>query len=351
MSQPPDDPAAAGAQRADTPSRNASGAPAAARQALEWLIAAGADEAILNAPVNRYAEARAAKTGPGADRKTGAATPPPPSDQPAADAPESAAKRPPDERATPPQRRNRAQPTAREHAPRTGTAGRRSGEMPPIWRPKGGELKTAEQTLASARDLAAQATTLDELRSALTHYDGCALKQTATNLVFADGARQARVMIVGEAPGADEDRQGKPFVGVSGQLLDRMLSWIGFSRADNVYISNVLFWRPPGNRTPTAAEVAACLPFVERHIALKQPDYLILSGGSSAKTLLGKTEGVLKLRGHWFSYQNPEMPTPVPALVTLHPAYLLRQPAAKRQAWRDLLSFKTAFEAGDDPTL
>jgi DNA polymerase len=130
-----------------------------------------------------------------------------------------------------------------------------------------------------------------------------------------------------------------------------MLSWIGFSRAESVYISNILFWRPPGNRTPTPAEVAACLPFVERHIALKQPDYLILSGGSSAKTLLSRTEGVLKLRGQWFSYQNPEMPSPVPALVTLHPAYLLRQPAQKRQAWRDLLSFKTAFEAGRDPTV
>ncbi|MDZ7714165.1 MAG: uracil-DNA glycosylase [Rhodovibrio sp.] len=174
---------------------------------------------------------------------------------------------------------------APQHTPQAGTTGRKSGEMPPIWRPKGGELKTAEQTLASARDLAARATTLDQLRAALESYDGCALKQTATNLVFADGTPEARVMIVGEAPGADEDRQGKPFVGVSGQLLDRMLSWIGFSRAENVYISNVLFWRPPGNRTPTAAEVAACLPFVERHIALKQPDYLILSGGSSAKTL------------------------------------------------------------------
>ena len=167
------------------------------------------------------------------------------------------------------------------------------------------------------------------------------MKQTASNLVFADGAPEARVMIVGEAPGADEDRQGKPFVGTSGQLLDRMLFWIGFSRADSVYITNILFWRPPGNRTPNPSEIAACLPFVERHIALKQPDYLILSGGSSAKTLLGKTEGVTKLRGQWFSYQNPEMPTPVPALVTLHPAYLLRQPAAKRQAWRDLLAFKS----------
>ena len=325
---------------------------AAARAALEWLIQAGADEAIGDQPVDRYAAAQSAKAARTAARPTSGGDSAKPA---AAQQPDTPAAAPPSGNAGPssPAGGTR-QPTghgAPEHTPQAGTAGRKSGEMPPIWRPKGGELKTAEQALASARDLAARASTLAELRAALDSYDGCALKQTATNLVFADGTPEARVMIVGEAPGADEDRQGKPFVGVSGQLLDRMLSWIGFSRAENVYISNILFWRPPGNRTPTAAEVAACLPFVERHIALKQPDYLILSGGSSAKTLLGKTEGVLKLRGHWFSYQNPEMATPVPALVTLHPAYLLRQPAAKRQAWRDLLSFKTAFDAGTDPTV
>ncbi|MBK1670743.1 hypothetical protein CKO28_22240 [Rhodovibrio sodomensis] len=351
MSQPPNDtdpPANGGPAAPAQPHASASDPRAAARAALDWLIVAGADEAIGDAPVDRYAAAKAAKAARAA-RSMPATAPSRP------ETPTVSAQETPRQPAAPaaPDRETR-QPAghgAPEHTPQAGTAGRRSGEMPPIWRPKGGELKTAEQTLASARKLAAQATTLGALRDALASYDGCALKQTATNLVFADGAPEARVMIVGEAPGADEDRQGKPFVGVSGQLLDRMLSWIGFSRADNVYISNVLFWRPPGNRTPTAAEVAACLPFVERHIALKQPDYLILSGGSSAKTLLGKTEGVLKLRGRWFSYQNPEMPTPVPALVTLHPAYLLRQPAAKRQAWRDLLSFKTAFDAGTDPTI
>ncbi len=339
MSQPPHD---------EPPSPDGDVPHAAARAALDWLITAGADEAILDTPVDRYAAAREAKAARAAARQqqaaTGTSSTPSPSTAPPSQQP-SATSKP----ATEP-RQPAGQPAAAP-AQQPGTAGRKRGEMPPVWRPKGGELKTAEQTLATARDLAAQATTLEALRDALAEYDGCALKQTATNLVFADGNPEARVMIVGEAPGADEDRQGKPFVGVSGQLLDRMLSWIGFSRADNVYISNVLFWRPPGNRTPTPAEVAACLPFVERHIALKQPDYLILSGGSSAKTLLSKTEGVLKLRGRWFSYQNPEMGTPVPALVTLHPAYLLRQPAAKRQAWRDLLSFKTAFDAGTDPTV
>ena len=340
MSQSPNDTDAHGEGAASTGDSRAT-----ARAALEWLVMSGADEAIGDVPVNRYTAAQAAKAARATAPPTQSAATAPASQAPAA------ATRPAASAFTSGGGREPAGHGAPEHTPQAGTAGRRSGEMPPIWRPKGGELKTAEQTLASARDLAAQATTLEQLREALTSYDGCALKQTATNLVFADGAADARVMIVGEAPGADEDRQGKPFVGVSGQLLDRMLSWIGFSRAENVYISNVLFWRPPGNRTPTAAEVAACLPFVERHIALKQPDYLILSGGSSAKTLLGKTEGVLKLRGRWFSYQNPEMATPIPALVTLHPAYLLRQPAAKRQAWRDLLSFKTAFDAGADPTV
>jgi len=334
MSQPPND--------SDTPG---DGAPAtgnlrpAARAALEWLIAAGADEAIGDAPVDRYAAARAIK-----DARARASGAPARTSAGQATAPTQPAPAPRTQTARQPAGRDPAAAAAPE------TAGRRSGEMPPVWRPKGGALKTAEQALATARELAARATTLDALRAALADYDGCALKQTATNLVFADGAPEARVMIVGEAPGADEDRQGKPFVGTSGQLLDRMLSWIGLSRADSVYITNVLFWRPPGNRTPNPAEIAACLPFVERHIALKQPDYLILSGGSSAKTLLGKTDGVTKLRGQWFSYQNPEMATPIPALVTLHPAYLLRQPAAKRQAWQDLLAFKAAFDAGTDPS-
>ena len=311
--------------------------------ALQWLILAGADEAIGETPVDRYAAAQASRQAP-QDR----AKPPQRRGSPESRAPE----RPPaDMQAAPGEPAAPPAEAAPTHRQRADAAGRRPGEMPPIRRPKGGELKTAEQALGRAHELAAQASDLQQLEAALADYDGCPLKATATNLVFADGAADARVMIVGEAPGADEDRQGKPFVGVSGQLLDRMLACIGFSREHNVYISNVLFWRPPGNRTPTPAEVASCLPFLERHIALKEPDYLILSGGSSAKTLLGTTEGVLKLRGRWFAYQNPEMPAPVPALVTLHPAYLLRQPAAKRQAWRDLLSFKTVFEADRDPTV
>jgi DNA polymerase len=313
--------------------------------ALEWLIEAGADEALLDRPQDRYVRATRAAAGPppAAPPDTGPPDTGPPDTGPPDTGPQTAE-----------QDRSTAPPTAAGGgaAPpaRRQPAGRREGEMPPVWRPKGGEQMAAQAALSSAHGLAQQATTLAELRQALADYEGCGLKETATNLVFADGAETARVMIVGEAPGAEEDRQGKPFVGASGQLLDRMLAWIGLDRQTSVYISNVLFWRPPGNRTPTPAEVASVLPFVERHIALKQPDYLILSGNAATKTLLSRTEGVLKLRGKWFAYQNPEMAAPVPTLVTLHPAYLLRQPAAKRLAWRDLLSFQAAYAASTDPT-
>ena len=142
--------------------------------------------------------------------------------------------------------------------------------------------------------------------------------------------------------------QGVPFVGSSGQLLDQMLRAIGLDR-ERVYITNVLFWRPPGNRTPNPQEIAACLPFVERHIELADPEVLVFAGGMSAKTLLGRSEGILKLRGHWRPYQHAGLSHPIPALPTLHPAYLLRQPAQKRMAWRDLLQLKQALETGVSP--
>lgn len=200
-------------------------------------------------------------------------------------------------------------------------------------------LEPAAEAIRAARDLAAAARTVQELEEALRAFDGCPLKETATNLVFGDGNPNAKVMLIGEAPGADEDRQGKPFVGVSGQLLDRMMAWIGLDRR-HFYITNILYWRPPGNRPPTAAEVAACLPFVERHIELVDPEILVLVGGSSAKTLLGRNEGIMRLRGQWFQYQSPRMARPIPASALYHPAYLLRAPAQKREAWRDLLALK-----------
>ncbi len=150
-------------------------------------------------------------------------------------------------------------------------------------------------------------------------------------------------MFVGEAPGADEDRQGLPFVGVSGQLLDRMTATIGLDR-NSAYITNILPWRPPGNRPPQAAEIAACLPFIERHIEIVDPEILVLVGGTSAKTLLARNEGIMKLRGRWFSYSTPGLHRPVAAIATFHPAYLLRSPGQKREAWRDLLAIKERLD-------
>ncbi len=264
-------------------------------ETLRWLIEAGADEAVGEQPVDRFHEP---------DRA-----------MPPTAAPTPASARP----------AGRESPADRPAAPDPGAAGAPSAGNP------------------SARAAAAAARTLGELEAALRAFDGCALKSTATNLVFGDGNPAARVMLVGEAPGGDEDRIGKPFVGVSGQLLDRMLAAIGLDRT-SVYITNVIFWRPPGNRQPTPAEVAACLPFVERHIELVAPDLLVLVGGASAKTLLARSEGITRLRGRWFQYESTGMPRPVPALPIYHPAFLLRQPAQKREAWKDLLTLAEAID-------
>ncbi len=193
--------------------------------------------------------------------------------------------------------------------------------------------------VTDARQAAAQATTLEALRDAIASFEGCALKHTAKNTVFADGNPNAAIMVVGEAPGGDEDRLGKPFVGVSGQLLDRMLAAIGLDRT-TFYITNILPWRPPGNRSPTAAEIATCMPFVERHIALVKPKLLVFAGGVSAKALLNTTEGIMRLRGRWFDYKPDAITPPIAAMPTFHPAYLLRSPAQKREAWRDMLAIK-----------
>ncbi|MFD1623538.1 uracil-DNA glycosylase [Azospirillum griseum] len=195
----------------------------------------------------------------------------------------------------------------------------------------------ASEAGLSARARAAEAQTLEELEAALRAFDGCPLKATAMNTVFADGNPQAPILLIGEAPGEDEDRQGKPFVGVSGKLLDRMLAQIGLDRSA-VRITNILPWRPPGNRSPTAAEIAACLPFLERHVALVRPKLLVALGGVSAKTLLDRTEGITRLRGQWRDYPTPQ--GAIPLLPMLHPAYLLRNPISKREAWRDLLNLR-----------
>ena len=192
-----------------------------------------------------------------------------------------------------------------------------------------------------------QARTLEELKQELAAFEGCPLKRTAKNLVFADGNPEARVMMVGEAPGEDEDRQGLPFVGVSGQLLDRMLGFIGLDRT-KFYITNIVNWRPPGNRNPTDHEIAVCLPFVERHIALKKPEFLVLLGGVAIKSLLKTNEGVTKLRGRKCTYTYADVesgePCAIPCYPMFHPAYLLRTPSKKREAWQDMLALKAALE-------
>ena len=184
---------------------------------------------------------------------------------------------------------------------------------------------------------------LDALRDRLLAFDGCALKKTATNTVFGEGPAGARLMIVGEAPGADEDRQGRPFVGPSGRLLERMLAAIGLER-EEVYIANTVYWRPPGNRTPSAEEVEACRPFMDRQIALVAPEVLMLTGGAAAKTLLGTTEGIMRLRGRWQHYGTAD--GSIDVMPTFHPAFLLRSPARKREAWRDLLAVRARLESG-----
>ena len=197
------------------------------------------------------------------------------------------------------------------------------------------------QLVEDARELARSCTTLTELEAAVRAFEGCALKRTAKNTVFADGTPGAPVMIIGEAPGADEDRLGKPFVGVSGQLMDRMMESIGLARSNadgaGFYITNILFWRPPGNRTPTLAEQAMCLAFTRRHIELARPKLLVLAGGVAVKAVLDTTEGITRLRGKWTTLKLDDG-SEVPTMPTFHPAYLLRTPASKRQSWSDLLA-------------
>jgi DNA polymerase len=252
-----------------------------AHEVLQWWIDVGVDETIGDAPVDRYRPA-----------------------------------------ATPP-----AAPASRPVV--------RSVSAPAL------ALESADAATASAEALARSAHSLDALRQAMAGFDACALKHTATNLVFGDGAPDAVLMCVGEAPGADEDREGRPFVGVSGQLLDRMLASIGYDRS-NARIANILPWRPPGNRKPTAAETAMCLPFIRRQIELVRPKVLLLVGGVSLSNLFGRTEGIQRLRGRWLAYETPE--GEIPAMPIFHPAFLLRTPARKREAWLDLLAVKRRLD-------
>jgi uracil-DNA glycosylase family 4 len=270
------------------------------RELLAWYVEAGADEAIGEVPVNRY------RAPDPVDRPTPTPTP----TQPQASIPS-----PPD-----------------------------SFSSPPALSPS---LTSTNNVMKSASELAAAANDLAALAEALASFDGCALRDTATNLVFADGNADSQVMIIGEAPGADEDRQGRPFVGMDGQLLDRMLASIGLDRSSS-YISNILPWRPPGNRKPTPNEVTVCLPFLRRHIELINPKILVLVGGTSAQALLGVAHGIPRLRGRWHDYTGveraSEKASPIPAMPIFHPAYLLRKPGMKREAWRDLRKIRRRLD-------
>jgi DNA polymerase len=197
-----------------------------------------------------------------------------------------------------------------------------------------------ELAVMAAREAARSAASLDELRGMLTKFEGCALRTTAKQLVFADGNPQARVMFVGEAPGREEDLEGLPFVGRSGKLLDLMMAAIGLDRT-GAYIANIIPWRPPGNRTPTPQESQICLPFIQRQIELANPDILVCLGGPASQTLLGVKEGIKRTRGRWFNFQTGTRE--IKAIATFHPAYLLRSPLEKRFAWRDFLAIKKAL--------
>lgn len=264
---------------------------------LRWYLDAGVDEAVGDHPIDRFAETESSR-----HFSLTPAGPPPLASRPRPDSPSL-----------------RVPPAAAVTGP-TGVA-----------------------AVESAVALAQQATSLEGVRNALLKFDGCSLSQTATNLVFGDGSQQAKVVFVGEAPGAEEDRRGVPFVGPSGRLLDKMLASIALDRS-NVFITNTIFWRPPGNRPPTSAEVAACMPFVERIIELIDPQFLVALGGPAAMALLGQAESVGRLRGRWFSYQTTQMARPIPATALFHPAYLLRSPLQKRLAWRDLLAIKNRID-------
>jgi uracil-DNA glycosylase family 4 len=268
-----------------------------ARELIGFYLDAGADALIGEEPVDRMAEEA-----------------PPPVRSPAKDI-ESVQLGP------------KAPPRMRTEA----AADRRAAAAPPA---------SPEVAVMAAREAARNAKTLDELRSLLVDFEGCALRATATQLVFADGTPGSRVMFVGEAPGYEEDISGRPFVGRSGKLLDLMMGAIGLDRT-TAYIANVVPWRPPGNRTPTPQETAICLPFIRRQIELANPDILVCLGGPAMQTLLGTKDGITRSRGRWFPFDSGSRE--IRALATFHPAFLLRSPLQKRFAWRDFLALKKAL--------
>jgi uracil-DNA glycosylase family 4 len=232
-------------------------------------------------------------------------------------------------------------PAPAKAEPREAVAPRAFMPPPAVAAPRADAILAPEAAIISAREAARTAPTLEALRALLENFDGCALKHTATRLVFADGNPQSRIMFVGEAPGRDEDIEGLPFVGRSGKLLDRMIAAIGLDRS-KAYIANVIPWRPPGNRTPTPQETQICLPFIQRQIELVNPDVLVTLGNPSTQTLLQTRDGIMKTRGKWFDYDTGTRT--IRAIATFHPAYLLRSPSYKRMSWQDLRAIAKALE-------
>ena len=206
------------------------------------------------------------------------------------------------------------------------------------------ELHSAEYLARDARQIAEQCNSLEDLQAALNNYNKISICKTAQNTVFADGKQNANIMVIGEAPGANEDEEGIPFCGMSGKLLDKMFESIGLSRNENLYITNSVFWRPPGNRRPTPEENNICLPFVERHIGLFKPKLIILVGSTAALALLHSIDPITKLRQKFHTYQNRYLPEEIPVAIIFHPSYLLRQPKQKKTTWYDLLKIKENFK-------
>lgn len=266
---------------------------------LEWYVEAGITDVSSDAPANFFEQSKASLKAPAAA----------------------------------PQRQNA--PVMREET--------RDFSAPPMR-----VSQSLSAAIEEARNLADNAKTLDELRLAVENFNGCALKKTANKTVFADGDSKAGVMLIGEAPGADEDREGKPFVGVSGQLLDKVLASIKLTRQSGFYITNTLFWRPPGNRKPTPEELAICEPFLEKHVALINPKILLLVGATAVTAILKDNSSMGKLRGNIYHYKNRYMQHDVPVMVTYHPSFLLRAPLNKRLAWEDMLALQDQIKTIGD---
>jgi DNA polymerase len=289
---------------------------------LDWYREAGVDEAAGETAVDWLARGNAA---PGNDfaapsSPAGPAAPQPP-------------------REASPGRPAPVQPAHRAPTQASGSAA--APRLPPA-QPRPFAATPLDAAVMSARTAARQAATLDDLAATLAAFDGCALKATAKNLCFYRGAPQARVMLIGEAPGRDEDLEGKPFVGRAGQLLDKMLASIGLEESQ-VHITNIVYWRPPGNRTPTPQEAQVCRPFLERQVELVAPELIVLLGGAAAKHVLDVAEGIMRIRGKWRDIEIGTARSRV--IATLHPAYLLRTPAGKRLAWRDLQAIRAELDS------